>query len=45
MPSKSRKLTRAELEAFESKRNIGAEILQSIKDLKAGKGKAVKLPT
>ena len=44
MPSKSRKLTRAELEAFESKRDIGAEILQSIKDLKAGKGKVVLSP-
>ena len=41
MPSKSRKLTAAELKAHEAKRDIGAEILQSIKDMKAGKGKVV----
>ncbi len=41
MPSKSRKLTPAEIEAFESKRDIGAEILQSIKDMKVGNGTVV----
>jgi putative transcriptional regulator len=41
VPSKSKKLTAAELKAHESKRDIGAEILQSIKDMKAGKGKVV----
>ena len=41
MPSKSRKLSPAEIAAFEAKRDIGAEILQSIKDMKAGKGKVV----
>ena len=41
MPSKSKKLSAAELTAFESKRDIGAEILQSIKDMKAGKGQVV----
>lgn len=42
MPSKSRKLSSAEeIEAFEAKRDIGAEILQSIKDMKAGKGKVI----
>jgi putative transcriptional regulator len=41
VPSKSKKLTAAELSAFEATRDIGAEILQSIKDMKAGKGKAV----
>lgn len=44
MPSKSKKLNPSELEAMESKRDIGAEILQSIKDLKAGKGKVVLSP-
>lgn len=44
MPSKSRKLTPEEIEALEAKRNIGAEILQSIKDMKAGKGKVVTSP-
>lgn len=37
VPSKSSKLSSAEIEAFEAKRDIGAEILQSIKDIKAGK--------
>ena len=41
MPSKSRKLSSAEIAAFEAKRDIGGEILQSIKDMKAGKGKVV----
>lgn len=44
MPSKSKKLTPSELEAMEAKRDIDAEILQSIKDLKAGKGKVVLSP-
>jgi putative transcriptional regulator len=44
VPSKSRKLTAAEIEVLESKRDIGAEILQSIKDMKAGKGKVVVTP-
>ncbi len=41
MPSKSKKLSNAEIGAFEANRDIGAEILQSIKDMKAGKGKVV----
>ena len=41
MPSKSKKLSASELTAFEAKRDIGAEILQSIKDMKAGKGQVV----
>ena len=44
MPSKSKKLNPSELEEMEAKRDIGAEILQSIKDLKAGKGKVVLSP-
>lgn len=44
MRSKSRKLSAAELEALEARRDIGAEILQSIKDMKAGKGKVVFSP-
>ena len=35
MPSKSKKLNPSEIAAFEAKRDIGAEILQSIKDMKA----------
>jgi putative transcriptional regulator len=41
VPSKSRKLAPTEIAAFEATRDIGAEILQSIKDMKAGKGKVV----
>ena len=41
MSSKPKKLSAAELNVHESKRDIGAEILQSIKDMKAGKGKVV----
>ena len=41
VPSKSKKLNPSEIAAFEAKRDIGAEILQSIKDMKAGKGKVV----
>lgn len=41
MPSKSKKLSQAEIGAFEASRDLGAEILQSIKDMKAGKGKVV----
>ena len=44
MPSKSRKLSPSEVEAMEAKRDLGAEILQSIKDMKAGKGKVVLSP-
>jgi len=39
--SKPKKLSAAELKAHEFTRDIGAEILQSIKDMKAGKGKVV----
>lgn len=38
MPSKSKKLSQAEIGAFEASRDLGAEILQSIKDMKAGRG-------
>jgi putative transcriptional regulator len=44
VPSKSRKLSPAELEAQEAQRDIGAEILQSIKDMKAGQSKVVLSP-
>ena len=41
MPSKPKKLSSTEIAASEARRDIGAEILQSIKDMKAGKGKVV----
>ena len=44
MPSKSKLLTEAEITAFESTRDIGEEILQSIRELKAGKGHVVFSP-
>ena len=44
MPSKSRRLTDTEIEAFEAKRDIGDELLRSIRDMKAGQGKVVVSP-
>lgn len=44
MRYKSKKLTPAEIDALEAKRDLGAEILQSIKDMHAGKGKVVVSP-
>ncbi len=44
MPSKSKRLTEAEIEVFESNRDIGEELLQSIRDMKAGKGQVVVSP-
>ena len=41
MSSKPRKLTPAELAKEEAGRDIGAEILQSLKDMKSGKGQGV----
>lgn len=41
MSSRPRKLTPAELAKQEAGRDIGAEILQSLKDMKAGKGQVV----
>ena len=44
MPSKTSRLSSTEVAALEAKRDVGAEILQSIKDMKAGKGKVVVSP-
>ena len=44
MPSKSKKLSAAEIEALEARRDIGAEILQGLRDMKAGKGQVVLSP-
>ena len=43
MSSKSKKLSPLEIDAFEATRDIGGEILQSLKDMKAGEGK-IALP-
>lgn len=45
MPSKKTKpLADAELEAYEATRDLGAELLQSIREMKAGKGQVVFSP-
>ena len=44
MPSKNKALTGAELEAYESQRDIGAEILQGLLDMKAGRTTVVYSP-
>ena len=44
MPSKIKRLTEAEIGAFEAERDIGEELLQSIRDMKAGKGQVVVSP-
>ena len=41
MPLKPKKLSSADIASVEAKRDVGAEILQSIKDMKAGKGRIV----
>ena len=44
MPSKSKRLTQVEIDVFEATRDIGEELLQSIRDMKAGKGEVVVSP-
>ena len=44
MPSKASPLSRNELAAFESKRDLAAELLQSIREMKAGKTRVVLSP-
>ena len=41
MPSKPKKLTDTEIVAFEATRDIGDEILQAVREIKAGKGRVV----
>ena len=41
MPSKAEPLTGAELEAYEAKRDLASELLQSVREMKAGKGEIV----
>ncbi len=41
MPLKPKKLSAKEIATLESSRDVGTEILQSIKDMKAGRGKVV----
>ena len=44
MPSKTKPLTSAEIDAYEAKRDLAAEILQSIREMKAGQVHVVFSP-
>jgi putative transcriptional regulator len=44
VPSKTKPLSSKELEAYEAKRDLGAEILQAIREMKAGKTSVVFSP-
>lgn len=44
MPSKSKPLTDAELTAYEAKRDLAAELLQSVREMKAGQVRVVSSP-
>lgn len=44
MPSKSKTLTDAELTAYEAKRDLAAELLQSVREMKAGQVRVISSP-
>lgn len=44
MPSNSKRLTRAELASYEAKRDLAADLLQSVLQMKAGKVQVVTSP-
>ena len=44
MPSKSKPLTDAELTAYEAKRDLAADLLQSVREMKAGQVRVVASP-
>ncbi|HJS03535.1 MAG TPA: helix-turn-helix domain-containing protein [Variovorax sp.] len=44
MPLKSKPLTKTELAAYEAKRNLAEELLQSVREMKAGKVHVVSSP-
>lgn len=44
MPSKVKPMTDAQLRAYESKRDLAAELLESVQQMKAGKTKVVHSP-
>lgn len=41
MTSKTKPLSDAELETYEAQRDLGAELLQAIREMKAGQGRVV----
>ena len=45
MPSKNKPLEKSELVAYESKRDLAAELLQSVLEMKAGQGHGGSSPT
>ena len=44
MPTKTKPLTKAELAAFEAKRDLAAELLRSVREMKAGQVSLVSSP-
>jgi len=44
VPSKSKPLTRAQLAAYEAKRDLAAELLQSVREMKSGRVQVVSSP-
>ena len=44
MPSKNKPLTKAQLTAYEAKRDLAAELLQSVRDMKAGQVRVASSP-
>lgn len=44
MPSKSKPLTDAELTAYEAKRDLADELLQSVREMKAGQVRVISSP-
>lgn len=44
MPSKIKPLAPAELEAYEAQRDLAAELLQSVREMKAGRVRVVSSP-
>jgi putative transcriptional regulator len=44
VPSKIKPLTDAELKEYEAQRDLGAELVQAIREMKAGQGRVVTSP-
>jgi putative transcriptional regulator len=44
VPSKAKPLTDAQLRAYETKRDLAAELLESVQQMKAGKTKVIHSP-
>jgi putative transcriptional regulator len=44
MPSKSKPLADAALETYEAQRDLGADLIQAIREMKAGQGRVVTSP-